>query len=120
MIGREVVVAVTNGGLLCGLMTRMWFSPPGNARLYQGAVRVTAVVYGMLAVALAVRLISTSGAAPPITTLREALILYVGPALLAGVAGFFISRRVADWYLQERVTARGSAAEGPFGVARPA
>lgn len=113
-------VAGPIGGLLCGLMTRLFFSPPGNVRWYHIIAGVAGGLYGMLAVIVAVRLISTSGFAPPIQTTREILILYVCPALLGGAAGIYISQRVADWYKQPMPADADGAVQKNIEVTGPA
>lgn len=89
------------GGFLCGLMTRFFFMPLRDARAYRIVAAIAGGLYGGLALIVAIRLISTSGFAPPIVTWQQALMLYVIPAALGGVAGTYISRHVIDVYRQE-------------------
>lgn len=93
------------GGLLCGLMTRLFFMPQRSERFYRILARFAGGIYGALALVVAVRVISTSGFAPPIQTFREITMLYVFPALLGGLAGLYISRPVIDLYLRKSTTA---------------
>lgn len=88
------------GGLLCALMTHYLFSPPSSERRYRVVAAVTGGLYGIVAIVVAVRLISTSGFAPPVQTVREAIFLYVIPGLLGAAAGIFISRPVIDSHLR--------------------
>ena len=105
------------GGLLCAMMTRLFFPPLSNERLYQVVAGIAGALYGMLALLVAVRLISTSGFAPPIQTERETILLYVLPSLIGGAAGVYISQKVAGWY-KEAVRANAtSASQKPFGAA---
>lgn len=89
------------GGLLCGLMTRFFFMPLRDARAYRIVAGIAGGLYGALALLVAIRLISTSGFAPPIVTREQALMLYVIPAVLGGLAGIYISRAVIDVYRHE-------------------
>lgn len=93
-------VAGPVGGALCAGMSRLFFTPLKNERTYRLTARIAGGLYGILALVVAVRLISTSGLAPTIQTSREALMLYVFPALIGGAAGVYISRRVTDVYVQ--------------------
>ena len=89
-------VAGPLGGLLCAGMTRLLFIPLKNAHRYRATAQFVAAVYGMAAIGVAVRLISTSGFVPPIETTRQALTLYVLPILLGGAAGAYIGPKVAN------------------------
>lgn len=113
-------VAGPIGGLLCALMTRYWFSPPSSERLYRVVAAITGALYGVVAIAVAVRLISTSGFAPPIQTFREAIFLYVIPGLLGGAAGIFISRPVVDSFLRAPGRAEPMPATDAVSVAKAA
>ena len=82
------------GGAVCALLTHFFFAPPRNEPMYHQVTRIAGGVYGILAIVIAVRLISTSGLAPQIETFREILMLYIIPGVLGGLAGVYISSRV--------------------------
>lgn len=88
------LIAGPMGGCLCALMTRFLFMPPRSERLYHIVAGIAGALYGALAVAVAVRLISTSGFAPPVETQREIIMLYVLPCALGGLAGIYLSHQV--------------------------
>jgi hypothetical protein len=108
------------GGLLCALMTRLFFLPLRDARVYRVVAAFAGGLYGILALVVAVRLISTSGLAPQIVTFRETVMLYVFPALIAGAAGVYISQKVVGWYQETARVENASAPQKPFGAAGPA
>lgn len=93
------VVAGPLGGILCAGMTRLFFFPLRNPGAYRLVAEVAAFFYGILAIVVAVRLISTSGLAPAIETARQVLMLYFIPGLLGGLAGIYISRQVTDLFV---------------------
>lgn len=109
------------GGLLCGLMTQWFFIPLRDERIYRIVAGLAGGLYGALALIVAVRLISTSGFAPPIVTWRETIMLYVFPSVLGGLAGIFISRPVIDVYRQTANPAGvQKTAPDSVGAAKPA
>lgn len=105
------------GGLFCGVMTRLFYLPLGSERPYRLVTGIAGGLYGMLALAVAVRLISTSGYAPPIETTRETIMLYIFPALLGGAAGIYISQKVAAWYMQASRADANETSQKPIGAA---
>jgi hypothetical protein len=108
------------GGLLCGLMTRLFFTPLRSERAYRITAGITGALYGLFSIVVAVRLVSTSGFAPPIETERQAVILYLFPALIGGAGGVFISRKMVDWYTRAVGPDTTATGEEPLGASRPA
>lgn len=105
------------GGFLCGLMTHWFFTPLRNERTYRVIAGIAGGLYGVLAIIVSVRLISTSGFAPPIITPREITMLYVFPALIGGVAGIFISQKVTDLYNEVVRGGTSDTAQNPIEAA---
>lgn len=108
-------VAGPIGGALCAGMTRLFFTPLESERSYRRTAAIAGGLYGMFALIVAVRLISTSGFsfAPPIRTMTETLMLYVFPSLLGGAAGIYISQKIVNWYMMVLPDERSMTVEKP-------
>ncbi len=107
------------GGLLCALMTRLFFSPQAAAARYNRATGVTGALYGLLATPLGLWIISGFNVAPPTGEAGNALLFYILPSLIGVAAGLFISRQIADWYREASAQRRVRETQGQLAPAQP-
>ncbi len=89
------------GGLLCFILTRLFFFPLRQARRYRWVMEIAGALYGAAATLIGVQLISQFSIAPPVGGTGNVMMFYFFPGLIAGLGCLFVSRQIAAWYENE-------------------